>query len=316
MKIFTENNSKLLLIFGFTLFVAGIAIFFYKQSVDFNAQVNSERIAQFGDFIGGAVGSLWSLAGVILFYVALTEQRTDIRTNQETLKTQVTALNKQIEEFELQRKELSETRKIFKEQSETLKIQRFENTFFQLLSLHHELVEKLNFEKPNYGGQILEKRAVLSAAFKDLENEIKFSNSVQTKKNGIPDYELKEPGSIEIAKERMKKAYRKFYFDDYKQILSHYFRNVYHIFKFIYTSKLIENKKKQFYTSLVRAQLSSDELCLILYNSLQLDLGYPNFLFLIKEFDLMQNFDFRIIEKNKYHKEIYDDKIKNVSPAF
>lgn len=69
------------------------------------------------------------LAGVILLYVALDEQRKDIKINQN-------ALIKQIEEFELQRVELSETREIFKEQSITLKIQRFENTFFQLINLY------------------------------------------------------------------------------------------------------------------------------------------------------------------------------------
>ena len=91
----------------------------------------------------------------------------------------------------------------------------------------------------------------------------------------------------------MIKVYKEFYFDDYKQILSHYFRNVYHIYKFIFTSELIEKTKKQFYASLVRAQLSSDELYIILYNSIHQGLGYPNFLFLIKEFD------FKAFIKNK-----------------
>ncbi|MDA8595228.1 putative phage abortive infection protein [Flavobacteriaceae bacterium] len=313
----TEKNSKRLLWIGLFLFISGIGFFIWKENFSFSNKLNSEKIAQFGDFIGGIVGSLWSLAGVILFYIALTEQRNDIQINRQTLQAQVDALNQQIKEFELQRTELSETRKVFKEQSETLKIQRFENTFFQLLSLHHELVDKLNFDRNQYFGKTepLEKRAVLSKAFEDLEKRIKNTNALPYKTStGQTNYKESKPESIEIAEQRMSEAYTKFYFDDYKQILSHYYRNVYHIFKFIYVSKLIAQNKKQFYASLVRAQLSSDELYLIVYNSLIDGLGYPNFLFLIKEYDIMQNFDFRLVDKNLFHREIYDKYLENVKP--
>lgn len=311
-KILTEKNSKVLLWIGFIIFIIGVLLFAYRESIGFNTKINAEKVGQLGDFIGGIVGSLWSLAGVILFYVALTEQRKDIEINQGALKQQIT-------EFELQRVELKETRKIFEEQSETLKIQRFENTFFQLLSLHHELVDKLKFEKPslNYTTESLEKRTVLTKACQDLNAKMQYSNYTH-KQNSSGGSESKEnfPESIEVAEERMNKVYKKFYFEDYKQILSHYFRNIYHIFKFIKTTELIKDTQKQFYATIVRAQLSSDELFLILYNSLQDKLGYPNFLYLIKEFDIMQNFDFGIIEKYRFHKEIYDQKIKNVKPEF
>lgn len=81
---------------------------------DTSSQINSEKFGQLGDYVGGIVGSLWSLAGVVLFYVALTEQREDIKLNRETLETQVKALHLQIKEFELQTVELEETRKELK----------------------------------------------------------------------------------------------------------------------------------------------------------------------------------------------------------
>lgn len=303
---------------GLSIFLIGIFLFINRENIGFSAKVNAEKVGQFGDFIGGIVGSLWSLAGVILFYVALTEQRKDIGINQEALNAQVSALKQQITEFELQRYELLETRKIFQDQTETLKIQRFENTFFQLLSLHHELVDKLNFNKAsNITTEFLEKRAVLSRATQDLAIKLRHSNYIR-EQNSSGGFESKEnfPESIKIAKSRMNKSYKDFYFEDYKQILSHYFRNIYHVFKFIKTTELIKDTQKQFYATIVRAQLSSDELFLILYNSLQDELGYPNFLYLIKEFDIMQNFDFGIIEKYPFHKEIYDQQIKNIKPEF
>lgn len=304
----TEKNSKYLLWLGLILFIIGIGLFFWKETVSVNSQVNSEKIAQLGDFIGGIVGSLWSLAGVILFYVALTEQRGDIQVNRKALEAQVEALKQQTLEFELQRKELYETRIVFKEQSETLKIQRFENTFFQLLNLHHELVDKLNFTDTRGMGTHynFEKRAVITKAYEELNTKIEFANYIEIENfEGKLETQNTKPTSFEEAEKRLKEAYTKFYFDDFNQILSHYFRHIYHVFKFIYKSELIDNSKKQFYATLVRAQLSSDELYLILYNSIHKGLGYPNFLFLIKEYDIMQNFDFRLIEKNPYHTEIY-----------
>jgi hypothetical protein len=251
-KILTERNNKILLWIGLLIFLFGIIIFLYRENMISDLQLNSDKIAQFGDFIGGVVGSLWSLAGIILFYVALTEQRKDIKINSDALNAQVSALNQQIKEFELQREELSETREVFKEQSETLKVQRFKNTFFQLLSLHHELVDKLNFKRHK---EYLEKRAVLSKAFEDLQVKITRINSIHDL-SGISlfGYKPDPPETIEIAEARLYEAYKKFYFEDYRQILSHYFRNIYHIFKFVYLSDLIIKERKQFYATIIQGK--------------------------------------------------------------
>jgi hypothetical protein len=318
-KLLSETNSKRLLWLGVILFFFGIFLFIWRESFSVDSKIDSEKVAQLGDSIGGIIGSIWSLAGVILFYVALTEQRVDIQTNRDALKAQVKALNQQIEEFGLQRIELEETRKVFKEQSETLTIQRFENTFFQLLSLHHDLVDKLKFSKPTFRKVPLnyEKREVLIQGYKDLTINIEYNNSkVSQSEFGSLEEEKNPPTSREEATSRLRTAFHKFYFKDYNQTLSHYFRNIYHVFKFIYMSDLIKSDKKQFYASLVRAQLSSEELFLILYNSLMVGLGYPNFLFFIKHFDILQNFDFKQIDRFPYHKEIFEEIIKDVVPEF
>jgi hypothetical protein len=69
--------------------------------------------------------------------------------------------------------------------------------------------------------------------------------------------------------ERLKKAYDRFYEDDQKKVeLGHYFRNLYHIFKFIDESTIIDNHEKARYAKLVRAQLSTPELALLFFNGL------------------------------------------------
>lgn len=66
----------------------------------------AQNIGVAGDYIGGIAGSIWALAGVLLFYQAL----------------------------KLQQKEISLTIDEFKEQNENLKLQRFENLFSSLLN--------------------------------------------------------------------------------------------------------------------------------------------------------------------------------------
>lgn len=53
----------------------------------------------------------------------------------------------QREELKLQRKELNEQKLEFREQNKTLKRQRFENTFFNMLSLQQEIVANISFDE-------------------------------------------------------------------------------------------------------------------------------------------------------------------------
>lgn len=146
MNPFTEKTSKILMVVGIVLFFIGLILFFWQSiSIDTTLQIDSSKFGQFGDYVGGLIGSLWAFAGVILFYVALTEQRDDIRTNREVLKTQVNALEQQIKEFEQQTEELGLTREVIIDQSKTLKIQQFESTFFNSMNLWNNIIESITY---------------------------------------------------------------------------------------------------------------------------------------------------------------------------
>lgn len=309
-----ELITALLFLTGAFSLIFGIFIFSWGEldSMSTDFKINSEKIGQIGDFIGGVSGSIWALAGVILFYLALKEQRKDLKINHDTLK-------QQIKEFKLQTQELEETRLVFKEQSETIKIQRFENTFFKLIQLHHEIIDKLSIEIDDsvfanhsdinkYKG-----KEVITRGMKLLRkciNDVLIENEID--EFGETQYYDINVLNLEQGYDLLNSAYHDFYYRKTKQNLSNYFRSVYHIFKFIYTSELIKKDKKQFYASILRAQLSSEELFLIFYNSLIPELGKPKFLYLIKEFDILQNFDFSLISKYNFHQEIYDFEITNV----
>jgi hypothetical protein len=90
--------------------------------------------------------------------------------------------------------------------------------------------------------------------------------------------------------------------------LGHYFRNLYHIIKFIDKST---SNEKDFYTHLVRAQLSSHELLLLFYNCLS-PYGLDKFKPLVEKYSLLENMpeDELIDKKLKLlceHKKLYKD---------
>jgi hypothetical protein len=61
----------------------------------------------------------------------------------------------QKEELALQRKELRDTRKVFKTQTITMKRQRFESTFFSMLSLHFGFIQSLKYNDNIRGADTL-----------------------------------------------------------------------------------------------------------------------------------------------------------------
>ena len=125
------HTLKIIIIPSIIALTLAVTLFLWKRNFfDFGSSVDAGMLGTLGDFVGGVIGSIWALVGVILFYLALKEQRSDIATNKKALAKQIEALEIQTNEFRLQKDELIESRKVFIEQSKTLKKQQFESTFF------------------------------------------------------------------------------------------------------------------------------------------------------------------------------------------
>jgi hypothetical protein len=110
-------------LFGYILIALGVGILVWGVN-QFNLFGHVEgrtteelgvRYGQYGEFIGGIVGSLWALAGVLLFFATLLYQK---------------------KEFELQRTELHKTQRIFQQQN-------FSTLFINFLAQHNEIVNNL-----------------------------------------------------------------------------------------------------------------------------------------------------------------------------
>ncbi|MHA3603576.1 putative phage abortive infection protein [Yersinia enterocolitica] len=242
----SERFSRILIFSGAALLAFFIFVFCYKAILlNFDVPIKPDVFGQLGDVVGGIVGSLWALAGVILFYAGLMEQRKDIKTNQHALEQQILALNNQSEEIELQRKEyemarvvFTEQRDVLREQSRTSRIQQFESNFYSLVDIYIKIRNELLLEK--------------NISMLDINNQIR--------QGIIPVHGVKEKVS------KITDNYQIIYYEN-KDKLSHYLKTIYRLYKVIDEQEDLDEKRKYFYAKIVRSQFTEEELFLIYYNS-------------------------------------------------
>ncbi len=304
-----------------------VVIFYFMFSLPFNDESkirNAELFGQYGDFVGGFIGSLFTLAGFFLIYKTLL-------TQQDAIKQQDSIIVQQRKMFELQ---------------------KFENTFFNLLKTQRDIadniksyfnstnditkisfetvlgrdffiysnVELLNIwqslnsdiylgiydiEDANYAQMKIEKLHSQETQFeyepREAENiERDIINTVKLKQTnkfyGITDEKWQSIQKCDT-KGKMTKMYG-FYFQRYDYIASHNFRHLFHILDFVKQSEtriniFATNKEEksenslQFrkYVSFLQAQMSSFELMLLFYNAI----SFPKMLKLIIEYDFLEN---------------------------
>ncbi|MDH3998926.1 MAG: putative phage abortive infection protein [Desulfuromonadales bacterium] len=193
----------------------------------------------------------------------------------------VFAIFMQKKELELQRKELRETQKIqenqrleFEKQNVTIAIQRFENTFFQLLSRQNQIIADLeigaNSNKHMCG------RDVLSFIYRRYYGTI--MNTLKSKGGDISNVAFCCDIYMEV-------------YGSFEDKLGPYFRGLYTLIKFVDQSE-VEDKK--LYTNIVRSQLSSSEISLMFYNCVTV-LGRNKFKPMIERYSLLKNVSFEAL---------------------
>lgn len=207
----------------------------------------SVSLGDFGEFIGGFVGSIWSLAGILLFYSALVYQRNELEEQKEILVNQTEAMISQSKELE--------------RQNETMQKQKQEETFFHLLRFHIDLIETLTFETNDINtqtGTILKQQIRGRNTFGEFYNVFKrfYSKYLEHLSDaGVDEDNLK--GVIET-------SYTGF-FSEYRYELGHYFRNIFNLLLFIDRT---EDKDKHFFLSIFFSQISVYEMSLIFFHGL------------------------------------------------
>jgi hypothetical protein len=257
------------------------------------SQIDPKTTELVADYMSGVVGTVWSFAGVILFFLALRLQS---------------------KELSLQLQELKDTREVFS-------TQQFENTFFNLLKTQNDIRQGIDYQVDNYNEHghkdhptIYNSQTAFSEIkkfmFSEKQNLTKniekieryLANTEQSEENKAKFIEnFKSHYSVEYSHfssnpQLSSKIVYKRTFDKFHNHLGHYFRNLYHILLYLKESEEaeiglllhdqflgrkigivindrdleIEQIKKKFskYSDFVQAQMSATELFLLFYNSL------------------------------------------------
>lgn len=238
-----NNLLSVMIVMVLVLFLANLCLVFLPYD-------ENER-GTFGDQFG-AVNALFSgLAFAGLIYTIIL-QRHDLKLQRRDLRLQR-------EELALTRKEMEEQTAEFEKQNETLKIQRFENTFFNMMSQFQEVVNNLTVMVTTSSGIYESKgRDVFQAQFEktmvyvDLKNEAKNKARFRGMKDALEKYNLDG-----------------YLYSDTPTCFDHYFRLLYRILKFVKTTSLVTTYEEEYeYTAMLRAVLSRYELVWLFYNGL------------------------------------------------
>lgn len=234
-----------------------------------------EARGTFGDKFG-ALNALFSglaFAGLIytifLQHDELCCQRQELADNREEMKRQTDE---------------------FKKENESLKIQRFENTFFNMLTLQQQIIDELVYKDVI---KLPTKETTTDPAmpFAEKENLVKrevkgremfrfaFEESIHDPKRN------QHVGLAGAMREEGQQAYTDYYTSSY---FDHYFRHFYSILKFIKQNEWMGEKEQYRYATILRATLSRYELVWLYYNGLS-ENGYEKLKPLLEEFSMLKN---------------------------
>ena len=213
------------------------------------------QLGNLGSYLQGTVASLWALAGVFLLVLAFLGSQQQLALQREQLVGQDRQLNDQLN---------------------TMKRHNFESSFFQLLSFHNEITAQLSCSAPPVNtlpsNSTVKGKDCFGVWYGEIANTYEQSKLTREQKS-----------HVEFAQQHCE-----IFYDKNQAFLGHYFRTLYHVFKFINGADLKPEEKKQ-YASLVRAQLSTCELLLLFYSCFSPYGG--KFKPLIEEFGLFKHLD-------------------------
>ena len=226
-------------------------------------------------------------------------------------------------ELSLQRQELSETRKEFKDQN-------FQTTFFNLLKTQRQLAEEIDcyiWNLRNYKDEEFEHirgRNFFNISKLELEKIIKALKSKKYSKyftwdqgddyeyEPIPEWEVDDLTESRkqlytfhtyyITEEIFESSKSKdenqivslaffIFYNKYSFVFGHYFRHLYHILSFLenYEKELVEKGIKDIsvnnFANFIQAQMSTPELFLLFYNCYK----FPKLKRLVVKFNILEN---------------------------
>ncbi|MCX0422069.1 putative phage abortive infection protein [Aeromonas veronii] len=258
----------LLLIFG----LASLLSLFTLNYIANSLLEKGESWGQFGDFLGGVLNPIFTL--MTFFGVIIT--------------------------IALQKLELRAAREEYKKSADALTTQAFENTFFNMLNLQQKIVSDLELNPNDL--KIPDRTIINRKLFMGQST----SGELAIDRSNARDYKGRHSfgGCLELLKylsggpQDTFNLYRHIQ-TEHNHIFGHYFRSLYRIIKFINDHPYIEASDRLNYASILRAQLSRDELSLILLNCMDDMVDSGEFRKLLNKYHMLEHIDIDL--RDLYH---------------
>ncbi|EGQ7949125.1 hypothetical protein J7X21_004579 [Vibrio parahaemolyticus] len=263
-QLFEENESSkmplnkvLFKILSYAVFCAGLLL-----ALNLFLVTLTDKGGVFGDFLGGVLNpvlTFFTLFGLIATIV-------------------------------IQRQELRLARNEYEKTAEALSTQAIETTFFNILDLHHNIVDnlKVNIEELSDKSEAQKMLKGVSSSF--IKSQIGVSISTKSEGRAVFEEILNFLSSGARTPEEVLERY-KYIQDHHNHILGHYFRNLYQALKVInsYEESTLSVIQKRKYASILRAQLSTKELALLFINCLDGVSDSGQFKNLVIEFSMLEH---------------------------
>lgn len=224
----------------------------------------SEEFAIFGDYVGGTIGAVMALISIFLLYFTYKQQ-----------------VDSSLEQSNLSRKT------------------QFETNLFQLLSIQRDIRNEV---------LVTYRDSMDSTREKNIKGFDAITKVVGDLKLHMLDLEYEGVSLSTLSFKELKAKIDNIFCESMKghdgYSLSHYFRHLYHIFKYIDDYTLDEIDKKE-YIAIVQSELSNDELYLLFFNALS-KYGYPKLYKLVEKYGILENlhyedFDyFKMLQRKCY----------------
>jgi hypothetical protein len=229
----------------------------------------TEKGGVFGDFLGGVLNpvlTFFTLFGLIVTIV-------------------------------IQRQELRLARNEYEKTADALSTQAIETTFFNIIDLHHKIVDNLKVDFEELSDKTEAEKVIkgLSASILKAGLSASIGASIKSKNLKVEGRAVFEEIlsflSVEAKSPEESLARYKYIQDKHNHILGHYFRNLYQALKVIngYEDNKLSSEQKRKYTSILRAQLSTKELALLFINCIEGVSDSGQFKNLVIDFQMLEH---------------------------
>lgn len=278
-----------LAIFGFSLIIC------FSLNPAFNnwsLKINPGLANNFGGFIGGLVGPIFSLAGFFLLYETITAQKGSVEKQQHAFQIQQFE-TKYFEMLKFHRDNVSQMAHRIPWSPEKY-FYRGTGVFVEIRAQYSKILRVVNDRRRKQ--DMLTDREVINIAYLILFFGV--SKSARTSLyEALNEYNCYYPFSEAIIKElydkKTKYSEGTVYNGGHKVRLGHYFRHLFQTVKYVDSQPFLDREQKRQYVKMLRAQMSDYEHEIFFLNALSIgyewkDNGY------IDNYELTKNLPKRI----------------------